>query len=186
MPYLKNKQILVCPSDPAAGKSGWRGYSTDPDECWGVPTPTSYGHNQHIFGYGGTERGSGPCGEWPAPDWAIFYQPQSMASVPTPAQTYMLGDNGRDYMESWWVNNLRASAYTDRYGTGAPGGGATADNTEPWKTRMREIGVHRHQMGATYNYADGHTKWRHGLQITSGEDWMDGRRASEGLFIRDY
>src|SRR5438045_2520662 len=25
MPYLKNKQILVCPSDPGAGKNDWRG-----------------------------------------------------------------------------------------------------------------------------------------------------------------
>jgi prepilin-type N-terminal cleavage/methylation domain-containing protein len=185
MPYLKNKQILVCPSDPTRGKSGWRGYSLDPTDCWGVPTPISYGHNQHLFGYGGTDRG-GPCGWFPAEDWAIFYQPQSLAGVPTPASTYMLGDYGRGYMESWWVNNLRATAYTDRFGASAPGGGATADNTEPWKTRRMTPNVHRHQQGTVLTYADGHAKWRNGMQITSGEDWMDGFRAPEGLFIRDY
>src|SRR5580765_7842537 len=47
MPYLKNKQIFVCPSDPAQGKSGWRGYDAAPNpncnNAWGVPTPISYG-----------------------------------------------------------------------------------------------------------------------------------------------
>jgi prepilin-type N-terminal cleavage/methylation domain-containing protein len=185
MPYLKNKQILVCPSDPARGKSPWRGYSTVPDDCWGVPTPISYGHNQHIFGYGGTDR-PGPCGEYPAPDWAVFYQPTSMAAITSPASTYMLADNGRDYMESWWINYLRASAYPDRFGTGAPGGGAVADNTEPWKSRRLQPNVHRHQMGSCISFADGHSKWRNGMQVTSGEDWMDGFRAPEGLFVRDY
>jgi len=89
MPYLKNKQILVCPSDPGQGKNGWTGYDLS-DDCWGVPTPISYGHNQHLFGYGGTDR-PGPCGDFPAPDWAVFYQPMSLAAVPSPASTYMLG-----------------------------------------------------------------------------------------------
>jgi prepilin-type N-terminal cleavage/methylation domain-containing protein len=185
MPYQKNKQILVCPSDPARGKHDWRGYSTDPDACWGVPTPISYAHNQHLFGYGGMER-QGPCGEYPTPDWALGYTPMSVAAVPSPAQTYMIGDGGRGYMESWWINNLRASAYVDRFETSAPGGGALADNTEPWKSRRLQPTVHRHQMGACFNYADGHAKWRHGMQITSGEEWMDGFRATEGLFVREY
>jgi prepilin-type N-terminal cleavage/methylation domain-containing protein len=53
MPYIKNKGVFVCPSDPALGKSGWTGYSRDPG-CWGIPMPISYGHNQMVFGYGGT------------------------------------------------------------------------------------------------------------------------------------
>ena len=194
MPYIKNKQIFVCPSDPAQGKSGWRGYwapaSPTCDDAWGVPTPISYGHNQHLFGYGGAPAigvcGPGPCCFGPPPDWAVFYQPQSLASVPTPASTYMIGDYGRGFMESWWVNNLRASAYTDRYNTSAPGGGATADNTEPWRTRRQQANVSRHQLGANVTYADGHSKWRSGHAITSGEAWMDGRNAPEGLFVRDY
>ena len=96
MPYLKNKQILVCPSDPALGKNGWRGYSTSLNDCWGVPTPISYGHNQHLFGYGGSDKNG--CDGTPPQDWAIFYTPMSMAAVPTPASTYMLGDYGRGYM----------------------------------------------------------------------------------------
>ena len=195
MPYLKNKQIFVCPSDPANGKSGWRGYWVPPgapscDDAWGVPTPISYGHNQHLFGYGGAPAinvcGGGPCCFGPPPDWAVFYQPLGLAAVPSPAATYMIGDYGRGFMESWWINNLRASAYTDRYNTSAPGGGATADATQPWATRRLEPSISRHQLGANITYADGHSKWRSGHAITSGEDWMDGRRAPEGLFVREY
>ena len=193
MPYLKNRQIFVCPSDPAAGKSGWRGYQVTGSGCdtaWGVPTPISYGHNQHLFGYGAAttigQTGPGPSCFGPAPDWAVFYKPQSLASVPTPASTYMMGDYGRGYMETWWVNNLRASAYTDRYNQSAPGGGATADNTEPWRSRRLLPNVSRHQLGSNITYADGHSKWRSGHAIMSGEDWQDGRRAPEGLFLREY
>ena len=195
MPYMKNKQILVCPSDPSAGKNGWRGYWAPPsptcDDAWGVPTPISYAHNQHLFGYGGAttigQTGPGPSCFGPAPDWAVFYQPLSLAAVPTPASTYMLGDYGRAFMETWWVNNLRASAYTDRFNASAPGGGASVDQSNAtWRARFQQDNVHRHQMGSNITFADGHSKWRAGKAITSGEDWMDLRRASEGLFVREY
>lgn len=185
MPYLKNRQILVCSSDPAQGRNGWTGYSTDPNDCWGIPTPISYGHNQHLFGYGGTDR-PGPCGEFPAPDWAVFYTPMSLAAVPSPASTYMLSDYARGYMETWWVNNLRASNYTRVYNESAPGGGASVDNVQPWASRRLLPNASRHQLGSCITFADGHSKWRSGHAITSGEDWMDGRTAPEGLFIRQY
>ena len=193
-PYIKNRQIYVCPSDPSMGKSGWRNYwapaAPSCADAWGIPTPISYGHNQHLFGYGGAPAvgvcGPGPCCFGPPPDWAAYYQPTSLASTASPANTYMLADNGRDYMETWWINHLRASAYTDRFNTGVPGGGATADNTEPWRSRRLQPNVHRHQMGANIAFADGHAKWRAGQAVTSGEDWMDGRRATEGLFPREY
>ncbi len=186
-PYIKNKQIFVCPSDPATGKSGWRGYSASPNNCWGIPMPISYGHNQHLFGYGGTGATESRCGSLPAPSWASFYVPRSLATVPTPASTYMIGDYGRGYMESWWVNNLRASAYTDRYNQSAPGGGASVDTSNAtWASRRLLPSVSRHQLGTNITYADGHSKWRSGHAITSGEAWMDGRQAPEGLSIREY
>jgi prepilin-type N-terminal cleavage/methylation domain-containing protein len=193
MPYLKNKQILVCASDPGQGKNGWTGYGLGDGGCdgsWGVPTPISYGHNQHLFGYGGAPEigvcGAGPCCFGPPPDWAVFYQPMSLAAVPSPASTYMLGDYARGFMETWWINNLRASNYTRVYNESAPGGGATADATEPWASRRLLPNASRHQLGSCITYADGHSKWRSGHAITSGEDWMDGRTAPEGLFIRQY
>jgi prepilin-type N-terminal cleavage/methylation domain-containing protein len=194
MPYIKNRQVFVCPSDPAAGLSGWRGYQitgTGCDTAWGVPIPISYGHNQHLFGYGAAtfigQTGPGPGCFGAAPDWGVAYQPQSLASVPSPASTYMIGDYGRGYMETWWVNNLRATAYTDRFGVSAPGGGASVDqSSSPWNVNRLLPNVHRHQMGTNQSYADGHSKWRQGMAITSGEAWMDGRVAPEGLFLREY
>jgi prepilin-type N-terminal cleavage/methylation domain-containing protein len=193
LPYMKNKQIFVCSSDPDP-KNGWTGYgltnSCSDGDAWGVPTPISYAHNQHLFGYGGAPEigvcGAGPCCFGPPPDWAVFYQPMSLAAVPSPASTYMLGDYARGFMETWWINNLRASNYTRVYNQSAPGGGATADNTEPWASRRLLPNVSRHQLGTCITYADGHSKWRSGQAITSGEDWMDGRTAPEGLFIRQY
>ena len=110
----------------------------------------------------------------------------SLAAVPSPASTYMLSDYARGYMETWWINNLRASNYTRVYDQSAPGGGASVDNTEPWKSRRLLPNVSRHQLGSCITFADGHSKWRNGHAITAGEDWEDGFTATEGLFIRQY
>jgi prepilin-type N-terminal cleavage/methylation domain-containing protein len=178
MPYIKNKGVFVCPSDPSGGKSGWTGYSTDPTDTWGVPMPISVGHNQHLFGYGGTTSAD--------PDWVLATPPVGEAAVPSPASTYMIADYGRGYMETWWINNLRAANYTRIFNTSAPGGGASADNTEPWKSRFAQDTVQRHLAGQNITFADGHSAYRQGKRIYSGEDWMDGRTAPEGLWLRSY
>jgi prepilin-type N-terminal cleavage/methylation domain-containing protein/prepilin-type processing-associated H-X9-DG protein len=185
-PYVKNRQIFVCPSDTNP-RSGWTCYqSYDGTDCggsWGIPTPISYAPNLHILGYGGLDK-SGCFGA--APDWAVFYKPQNDAAIPSPASTYMVADYGRCFLESWWVNNLRAANYTRVFNASAPGGGQTADNTDPWRTRLEMPSIYRHQNGTNILYADGHAKWRHGRQVTSGEDWQDLRRAPEGIFLRPY
>jgi len=41
MPYLKNRGVFVCPSDPNP-KSGWSGYDNNPNptcnDAWGIPS----------------------------------------------------------------------------------------------------------------------------------------------------
>jgi len=189
LPYIKNKGVFVCPSDPAGGKSGWTGYQATmfggADDCWGIPMPISYGHNQMIFGYGGANN-TGCDGEGPQ-DWAQAVPPSSMAKVASPASTYLIADYGRGYMETWWVNNLRAGNYTRVYDASAPGGGASVDATNPvWGPRFKSDNVKRHQGGQNITYADGHAKWRRGEQIYAGEDWEDLKTAPEGLFVREY
>jgi prepilin-type processing-associated H-X9-DG protein len=179
MPYLKNRAVFVCPSDPSLGKSGWTGYSAGLNDYWGVPTPISYGHNQMIFGYGNAPGHS-------IEDWAAATPPSSMASIPSPASTYLMADYGRGYMETWWINNLRAANNTRVYNASAPGGGATKDNDATWGPRFKSDNSKRHQGGQNITYADGHSKFKKGEQIYSGEDWMDGRKAPEGLFKREY
>jgi prepilin-type N-terminal cleavage/methylation domain-containing protein/prepilin-type processing-associated H-X9-DG protein len=179
-PYLKNRQVLVCPSDPNP-RNGWSCYGGG---CWGIPSPVSYAPNLMILGYGGLQN-SGCFGI--APDWAEAFPPRSQASIPSPASTYLVADYGRCFLETWWVNNLRAGNYTRVYNASAPGGGASVDQSNAdWRNRFDLPSSHRHQSGGVIVYADGHAKWRQGRQITSGEDWMYGRRAPEGIFLRDY
>jgi prepilin-type N-terminal cleavage/methylation domain-containing protein/prepilin-type processing-associated H-X9-DG protein len=192
MPYIKNRQIFACPSDPNP-RDGWSGYwapqgadaEFNCDTAWGIPTPMSYGHNQMILGYGGyLNEGCFGIGDF-IPDWGMT--PKGMAAVPSPASTYLVADYARSFMETWWINNLRAANYTRVYGVSAPGGGALRDADNPtWAARLRMDSSFRHQGGQNITYADGHAKWRRGVAITSGEDWMDGYRAPEGLFPREY
>jgi len=190
MPYMKNRQILVCPSDPNS-KSPWTGYDADPcniNSCcdgWGIPTPISYSANENLFAYGGINNPTGTGCFGGDPGWGLPL-PTSIAAVPSPASTYMIADYGREIIEDWWVNNLRAANYTRVFNASAPGGGAWADNNEPWKTNRQKTSVYRHQLGENITYGDGHAKFRNGNQIYSGEDWEDGIHSPEGLFPREY
>jgi prepilin-type N-terminal cleavage/methylation domain-containing protein/prepilin-type processing-associated H-X9-DG protein len=187
-PYVKNRQVFVCPSDPDP-KNGWTGYDNNPnptcDDAWGIPTPISYAINGELVGYGGYQNPNGCFGDGSfIPDWGMA--PKGMAAVPSPAQTYLIADYGREDIESYWINNLKAANYTRTYGTTAPGGGTTADNTEPWASNRKNAAVYRHQMGTNIIYCDGHAKWRNGTQIYAGDDWEDGFHAPEGNIPRQY
>lgn len=192
-PYIKNKQIFICPSDPNS-KSGWSGYSLDGtcSDGWGIPIPISYAPNVEIIGYAGYNNPNGCLGDGSfIPDWNMA--PKSMAAVPSPASTYMFADYGRATLESWWVNNLRAANYTRVFNQAAPGGGYSVDESNAtWRDRRQQSGVYRHQMGSNIGYADGHSKWRNGNQIFSGDNFVDTpagaptRRSSEGIVPREY
>lgn len=188
-PYLKNRQVFVCPSDPNP-KNGWSCYQdfsgSGCDAAWGIPTPISYAPNLEVLGYVGYQNSSGCLGDGSfIPDWN--QAPKSMAAVPSPASTYLIADYGRCTLEAWWVNNLRAANYTRVHNASAPGGGRTVDGTDPWKSRKQATSVYRHTNGSNIVYVDGHARWGHGDRITSGDDWTDGGgRASEGIVPRDY
>ena len=189
MPYMKNRQILVCPSDPNP-KHWATGYdNANPascDDAWGIPTPISVVANPQLVGYGGWENPNGCFGDGSfMPDWGLT--PRALASVPTPASTYLVGDSGRSNgMEAYWINNVKAANYIRIYGRSAPGGGATADKNDPWKSRLLNSGIYRHQGGENLVYGDGHAKFRVASRITSGDDWEDGFHAPEGVIPREY
>jgi len=193
MPYMKNRQILLCPSDPSQGKNGWQGYDADPcniNSCcdgWGVPTPISYAVNDGIIGYGGYNNPNGCFGDGSfIPSWGLA--PKSMAAIPAPANTYLIADYGRELMETTWINNLKAANYTWVTGNSAPAHGLAADTSNAaWAAQLNNSAIYRHQMGSVINYADGHAKWKHGRQIMSGNAAYDGNQAStEGICIREY
>jgi prepilin-type N-terminal cleavage/methylation domain-containing protein len=201
MPYIKNRQILACPSDPNP-KSGWSGYDGDPGNIgtcgydgWGVPTPISYATNDGVIGWGWTPAG-GPCtadfgdGSW-IPGSGL--EVHTLASIPTPASTYMVGDCGQQFLEDPWINDVRAANYTRVYNAKAPRHGYQNENTDPWMTRKQNSSIYRHTMGSNLTYADGHSKFKNGNQIWSGNPWDDSLDPSgnpfvspEGLCPRDY
>jgi len=190
MPYTKNRQILVCPSDPAGGKNAnWENYDPNPnptcDDVWGVPTPMSYTANEQIIGYGGYQNPNGCLGDGSfIPDWGLT--PASMASVPSPASTYMFGDSGRtNGMEAWWINNVRAANYTMVTNQSAPGGGHSADtgSNATWVANVHNSSIYRHQGGSNITFADGHAKFKNGGQIWSGDDGEDQIKAADGTLL---
>lgn len=194
-PYEKNRQILTCPSDPTSKSDGFKGYDIDPQNLtydgacnvdgYGIPTAISYAASAYIIGIGVGPNGSNCQG--PDPGLASWGEgPHTMASIPTPASTYMIADYGREVMETTWINNLRAANYTAVYGVSAPRHGARADAKEPWHSRMQNPAVYRHQLGQNIIYAEGHVKWRRGASIYSGNSDYDQTVSSEGLCAREY
>jgi prepilin-type N-terminal cleavage/methylation domain-containing protein/prepilin-type processing-associated H-X9-DG protein len=189
MPYIKNRQVLICPSDPDP-KNGWSGYdNANPANCndaWGIPTRISYAASDEMFGYGGYQNPNGCFGDGSfIPDWGMA--PRSMAAVPSPASTYMIADYGRELIESNWINNLKAANYTRVFNASAPAGGVTADaSNATWRSRIPQSNIYRHQMGSNIIFGDGHAKFKNGRQIFAGDDWEDGFHAPEGNIPREY
>jgi prepilin-type N-terminal cleavage/methylation domain-containing protein/prepilin-type processing-associated H-X9-DG protein len=198
MPYLKNKQIFTCPSDPDPKHEGSGYDNANPascDDAWGIPIPLSYVSNPQIMGYGGWQNPNGCFGDGSfIPDWGLA--PASMAAVPSPASTYMLGDSGRSNgMEAWWINNTRAANFMrifraddNSYARTAPGGGFSADGgSDPvWNANVRNNSIYRHQGGSNITFADGHAKFKNGGQVFSGDDGEDLRHAPDGVMLREY
>jgi prepilin-type N-terminal cleavage/methylation domain-containing protein/prepilin-type processing-associated H-X9-DG protein len=177
-PYTKNKQILVCPSDPKLGKDtnlSGMAYDNNPtpdcSDIWGTPTPISYAMNDELTGLGGTTVPGSCLGpQSPSADYSV-----ALASVPTPAGTYMLADSGRpNGLDPFWINNTRAANYVELYGVSAPGFGAMADHTNAtWEANLQNQGVFRHAGGSSIAYADGHAKFKTHNQIFSGDGYYD-------------
>lgn len=190
MPYLKNRQILVCPMDPNP-KSAWSGYDANPnptcDDAWGIPTPISVAPNSILVGYGGTDGSTSGCVDGNF-SWMKDIPVRPYSSAPTPASTYLLADYGREFMDSWNINSLRAANYTRVYNEDAPGGGAAqmGGAKATWDARVKNAAVFRHNGGQNVTFADGHSKYRQYGQIASGNDWIDGMHANEGTELRDY
>ncbi|HLK57157.1 MAG TPA: DUF1559 domain-containing protein [Chthonomonadaceae bacterium] len=200
-PYIKNRQVLVCPSD--VNPKHWStGYDADPcnlTSCcdgWGIPTPMSYAINDSVIGWSWTPGvGADPCGNGDG-SWlqGSGLEVKSMAAIPTPASTYVLGDTGQEFMENPWINDVRAANYSRKYNSKAPYGGYSRDGNNPnWKALLESGSVSRHQMGENLTYCDGHSKFQHHNRIWSGNPWDDTVVraapwfvAPEGLCVRDY
>ena len=197
-PYIKNKAVLVCPSDPSKGKNyNWEDYNNEPnptcDNMWDIPTPISYAMNDALMSTGGSTA-TFPCDN---SSWGYEDALVTLASVPSPASTYLLADSGRpNGLDPYWINNTRAANFTQLYNISAPGKGARCDpngagdcnasRQAVWRANFNVAGNKRHAGGTNLAYGDGHAKFRTRDQIYSGDPYYDGVNASEGATPRDY
>ncbi len=192
MPYIKNRQIFVCPSDPDP-KNGYTGFDDDPcnlTSCcdgWGIPTKISYSINDLIIGYAWSGNANGCFGDGTGNTGSL-----SQAAVPAPASTYLLADEGQEFIDDYWLNDLRAPNYTRIMNHKAPPDGYRADTNPPgrdpnWPTEVNSGQFTRHQLGENITFADGHSKWHRQNQTFSGNPYDDGGVLSnDGICPRDY
>jgi len=173
MPYQKNYQILVCPSDP--DKGGFNKYGSYCYEAQllaaGVPRaysgirgvvngmrdvlPLSYAGNYLLAG--------GYYVSWDSYDCRKMLP---MASIQFPAQTFYVTDVGSRIESN---GNAFAGWYI------APG----YDNSAP---NRRWPKGQRHQNGRNWIFADGHAKYYRDPALTN----PDGSRKSQAQLICDY
>jgi prepilin-type N-terminal cleavage/methylation domain-containing protein/prepilin-type processing-associated H-X9-DG protein len=175
LPYTKNRQVWVCPSDPNP-RSPTACYSRSPG-AWTIPTPSSYGVNMSILGYAG--KGN------PSKDWYGHEAALPMAAIPSPAATYIVSDSSRCVLEAYWIDTCTRYANYERY---YPRDGTESGHTKTkFPARLAEERVYRHNRGSLIVFADGHAGWRPADRIFGGDkayDW--GIDAKEGALVRQY
>jgi prepilin-type N-terminal cleavage/methylation domain-containing protein/prepilin-type processing-associated H-X9-DG protein len=178
-PYIKNKAVWVCPSDPNSKNGGI--YDPNPD-IWGIPTPNSYGVNAELHPYVATPGKEASCDGCP---WVNNGRPRTLASIPSPSATYAVADSSRNIMEAWWVDvGPRFSNWERYYSRTNTGGGQACKN---FPTQCAAANVKRHLEGSVIVYADGHAKWQRWQNICSGDPSYDyGKRCTEGLLVQQY
>jgi prepilin-type N-terminal cleavage/methylation domain-containing protein/prepilin-type processing-associated H-X9-DG protein len=164
-PYIKNRHVWVCPSDPNPKNPNGAAYSVASSE-WGIPIPNSYGVNMHLFPYvvAPGESCTGDCKD--AVKWFNNNAPRTLASIETPANTYAISDSSRCVMETWWVDVCTRYGNWERYYSRDKTGGGQARVAFP--QRVEEDRVHRHNRGSIIVFADGHAAWRPAGRICSG------------------
>jgi len=133
-PYIKNKQVLFCPS--ANGPGNDYNDNTKNDDGW--TGSMNYATNCELTGRG----------------WNAWQNPTKLAAIGYPASTILVVEAGTQTSEGacmglqgdeWgWMNDHKQNLYYE---------GATGNLPAP---------LRRHKDGANYAFADGHVKWQSG------------------------
>jgi prepilin-type N-terminal cleavage/methylation domain-containing protein/prepilin-type processing-associated H-X9-DG protein len=129
-PYIKSKQIWVCPSN-----SGSIGVENHPPTGWTTADPISYTFNGQL------------CG-------------QSLSSVENVAEVFMNWDVQPGYAWSGWAFDRSYSVnYTGSGSTVDYSGAQNGDNGRTPNAQVIRPSNSRHLEGDNYSFADGHVKW---------------------------
>jgi len=127
-PYVKSDQVFQCPS--SGGPDNARGH---------------YGANQNIM-------------TLPSTNLSLLPEAQKMASVQSPATTYLIMDFGTYYAKhSYAVESSTSWNYLPGMGNG--GGTCTVVATSLMPGRPEDCQSGRHFSGVNMAFADGHAKW---------------------------
>jgi prepilin-type N-terminal cleavage/methylation domain-containing protein/prepilin-type processing-associated H-X9-DG protein len=131
-PYIKNKQVMWCPSVSSPGNDYDNNSKVDSDWTGSI----NYAINAELSGRGGDS----------------WLSPRKLAAVNFPASTISLLEDGSQTSEGatmglngeeWgWTGDFKSNLYAE---------GATGDTS---KAPLR-----RHKSGANYGFVDGHMKW---------------------------
>jgi prepilin-type N-terminal cleavage/methylation domain-containing protein/prepilin-type processing-associated H-X9-DG protein len=155
-PYLKNRQIMTCPSSPwqlrLPGMPRYGGWDTE---------GTGYSINLHVtadYGPAPTTLGK-PCDRyvwggtgWNGKGWNKTGDPPRLAAIEDPANTVFMLDApgwGADNFQLEWWGYLQGNFY---------------------------VGNRRHQDGMNFSWIDGHARWaklstlRPGVLTIAGDD----------------
>jgi prepilin-type N-terminal cleavage/methylation domain-containing protein/prepilin-type processing-associated H-X9-DG protein len=143
-PYIKNRQVLKCPSDPAARMRS--------DGLFGALPPGDTGASYFPTAATptGTATGSDAGGAWGICRWNGL----SIAEVPAPAETFAICEADERTPN---IAQVRTPFYW--YGRYVTNTGAGQGNINASSMKADCFVSNRHTDGANFAYADGHVKW---------------------------
>lgn len=137
-PYVKSKQIFLCPSQSFKNGNYWMA-----DANWATSDPVHYTPNTQVItgqAHGGTPSTS--------PYYTAVYIGLSAANLPTPAEVFLLWDSNHATQGQNWADDYYASSGADHWLPGNTFLASSAAETGP-----------RHFDGENYAFCDGHVKW---------------------------
>jgi len=151
-PYMKNTQVLVCPSDPSAKTSWSDNVKANPyANEWGKPLPMSYGENADIY---------------------LREPGLALAAITFPADTYWITDISRHHPVGFHADEGTKGYYGQNYFNRARFSKDCA-GVKPVSGWLELIPGYpnpaecaRHNGGNIWIYIDGHAKWERWDQAT--------------------
>jgi prepilin-type N-terminal cleavage/methylation domain-containing protein len=151
-PYLKNLNVLLCPSDPTP-KANYsdNGKANPYANEWGKPLPSSYGENGDIY---------------------LREPPLPLASITYPADTYWIADISEHHPVGFHAfegpKGYYGQNYTNRmrFAKDCPGVKPVQGWLELQPDYPNPGDCARHNEGEIIVFVDGHAKWERWNQIT--------------------
>ncbi len=142
-PYIKNKQVFVCPSDSnSTSNFGDNGTANPYVNVWGKAIPTSYAPNTII---------------------TLGTAPVAMAAVTYPAELYLVAENAYDPCGFGNDDNGPFTGCTfNRLRFTVVSSAVVDTNGQPYLNPSAGVAVDdlgRHSQGNNIVFGDGHVKW---------------------------